>query len=373
MRPTLARISLSALAHNVRVLQKIAAPAGLCAVVKADGYGHGLPAVARACLMNGVTCLGVATVEEGATLRDAGLAAPVLVLGGILPADAPAVIHNRLTQTVFEPAAVRALQAAALARGTQAHVHIKLDTGMNRIGLRTPDELQALLRALQDCPNIRVEGAFTHLYGADEPGAAQSVPRQLRRFEELLAPLRGRYENLTLHAANSAGLLCFPQARYGMARPGIALYGAMSDEDNARYGLLPVLSLQTRAVYVKEIEAGEGVGYGHAYTAAQRRKVMTIPVGYGDGYARASGPCGVQAIVRGKLVPVVGRVCMDQATLDVTDVPCAAPGDLVTLIGRDGAQSVSAGQIAHRLGTISYEVLTRLSPRVQRVYDQATP
>ncbi len=359
-------IDLEAIRNNVRVMRAaIHGGAKFLAVVKADAYGHGAVPVARAALEAGAKALAVAIPEEGMELRAAGIDAPILVLGGIDAAAAPAVVAADLTQVVFDEARVRALSEAAVRLGKTAHVHLKLDTGMGRIGVRTPEAVRALVRLIDSLPGVELRGCFTHMATADEPDSTGTL-EQIARFDALCAVIAEEHPApITRHAANTASIFCYPQAHYDMVRGGIALYGYPPVPGVK--GLMPAMRWVTRAVYVKTIEPGDAVSYGGQFVAKRPTRVMTVPVGYADGYRRGLSGKGY-VLVRGRRAPVLGRVCMDQIMVDVTDIPGAQEDDEVVLLGAQGGDCIDAQEMADWLGTISYEVLCSPSKRVPRVY-----
>ena len=362
-------IDLDAIRHNVGVMRShIAGGAEFLAVVKANAYGHGAVPVARAALEAGADMLAVAIPEEGVELRRAAIDAPILVLGGAEPEAADAIVASRLTQVVFDEARIRALSAAGERLGMTAQVHLKLDTGMNRIGVRTPEEARALAALIDSLPGIELTGCFTHMATADEDDRAGTLA-QIARFETLCAAIAQVHPApITRHAANTACIFRYPQAHFDMVRGGIALYGyppVPEAED-----LWPAMRWVTRGVYVKTIAPGERVSYGGTFEAKRQTRVMTVPVGYADGYSRGLSGKGC-VLVRGRRAPILGRVCMDQVMVDVTDIPGAQVGDEVMLLGRQGEACIDAQELADWLGTISYEVLCSPSARVPRVHVHA--
>ncbi|MCR4886097.1 MAG: alanine racemase [Clostridiales bacterium] len=363
-RGTYIRVDLSAIEENTRALRaSIGDTPHMLAVVKANGYGHGLVKVARAALENGADWLGVAIPEEGEALRSAGIGAPILVLGAVNGRGAQASVRFSLTQAVFDAERVRFLEKAAAEMDTVARVHIKCDTGMGRIGVRTEAELSAVLEEITHSPHVRLTGAFTHFADADGEGEEYSLS-QIRKFDRMRALLP---PGIICHAAASAAAVRYPQARYQMVRQGISLYGCPPIPTDIP--LRPALSWHTEIAYVKTVEKGECVSYGCTFRAERETRVATLPVGYGDGYHRAlSGKA--QVLIGGKRCPVIGRVCMDQIMADVTDVP---PGDCqigapVVLLGRQGKEEIPAEEIAAWAGTISYEMLLAATARVPILY-----
>ena len=362
-RATRLTIDLSAIAHNAAARCALA-PAGtrVMAVVKANAYGHGDVEVAKTALRNGCGALAVALPGEGARLRTAGLAAPILVLGAAEPEGAGLAVTYDLCQTVFLPEQTRWIAAEARRQRRVARVQIKIDTGMSRLGLSDPKALCQLASDILGDPWLRLEGAYTHLANADAPEDDFAL-EQLRRFDALADGLRALAPRLPLHAANSAGLIRFPSASYDWVRTGIALYGAPPLPCPAP--LRQAMRWTTRASYVKTVPSGATIGYGRTHAAADTLRVMTLPVGYADGYLRALSN-RAQVLVRGQRAPIVGRVCMDQCMADVTAIPEASIGDEVVLLGRQGTQSIGADELGEWAGTISYEVFCAISPRVTR-------
>ena len=368
---TVARVRPSAIESNVRRLVAAADGAALCAVVKADGYRHGAVAAARAALAGGASWLAVATIAEAVevvegTDRDA----PVLILSEIAPpftAEASARCSDRVRFTVASVAGVEALAAAAV---SERRVHLKVDTGMHRMGA-APRELAVVteaLKATRSC--LRLEGVWTHLAVADSPGDPFTA-EQLRRFDHALGSLRrGGLDPGIVHTANSAGLLAHPEARRDLVRAGIAVYGVPpSPELGGIVELEPAMDLMSRVTAVRTVEPGESVSYGRHWWAEQPARVATVAVGYADGIRRDSGPAGVEVLVRGRRCPIVGMVTMDQlmVALDPAIADEASVGDEVVLIGRQGTEEITATEVAGRLGTIAYEVLTSISVRVPRL------
>lgn len=367
-------VDLGAIRYNVRVMLEHLSPGTkLMAVVKADAYGHGAVPVAKAALSQGAQALAVAIPEEGVQLREAGIKAPILVLGGIEPDAADAVVRNGLIQTVFDTRVLAALSAAAEKYGRPAQVHIKLDTGMSRIGVRDEAQVRALTKAIVSDRRLCLCGAFTHFATADADDAAsvEATHRQMERFNALCAAIREEapQAQLTLHCCNSAGIFRYPQAHADMARGGITLYGCPPSPGIAGIPpLKPALRWVTCGVLVKDLPEGASVSYGATFTAEKPMRVMTVPVGYADGYRRALSNGVGSVLVRGRRAKVLGRVCMDQIMVDVSDIPDAQAGDEVVLLGRQGDDEITAQEMADWLLTISYEVLLAPSVRVPRVY-----
>ena len=365
-RPTYAEVDLAAIQHNVRILrERVGVP--LTAVVKADAYGHGAVPVARAVVAAGAERLAVATVDEGIELRTAGLALPILVLGWTPPDAVEPALRFGLTLTVFDRPSLEAIAAVAARTGLTATVHVKLDTGMGRLGFPTwrGDGL-AELAALLTRPGIDVEALYTHLSAADDDDAYTSA--QLARFDAACQRLREAGLNFRLrHAANSAGALRFPASRYDTVRLGIALYGLDAFPGAARAaGLRPALRWRTAVAQVKVIEAGIGISYGHTYVPDRPVRVAVLAVGYADGYDRALSNLG-QVLIGGRRARVLGRVCMDQVIVGEVDEG-VRPGDEAVLLGAQGDDEITASEMADWLETIPYEVVTRIGARVPRRY-----
>ena len=366
LRHTFCEIDLDAIRHNVRVMRaSTQGGAAFLAVVKANGYGHGAVQVARAALDAGASMLAVAIPEEGIELRKAGFTAPVLVLGGAEKEASEDIVRHDLTQVVFDEESIRALAAAGRRLGQEAKVHLKLDTGMCRIGVRTEEEAQALTRLIDSLEGIELTGCFTHMATADED-AREGTLAQIARFEKLTAAISAVHPGkIVRHAANTASIFRYPQAHFDMVRGGIALYGYPPHPEVR--GLRPAMRWVARAVYVKTIRPGDRVSYGGLFEAKKETRVMTVPVGYADGYRRGLTGKGC-VLVRGQRSPILGRVCMDQIMVDVTDIPGAQAGDEVVLLGAQGEEMIDADEMAAWLDTISYEVICSPSSRVPRVY-----
>lgn len=365
MRPTAAEVDLDALAHNVGRLVERSAPARVCAVVKADGYGHGAVPVARAALAAGASWLAVALVEEAAELRAAGLEGPILLLSEARPAEHAEVVALGLRATLYTGPGVEAASAAAIAAGATLAVHLKVDTGMHRVGC-APGEAVALAQAVEAAPGLALEGVWTHCAVADEPGNAFTA-EQLRRFDAVRDALAAAgIEPSLAHAANSAAAIAHPGARYDLVRAGIAVYGiAPSPALEGELDLRPALSLRSEVTHVKRVGAGEGISYGLHHTFDHEATVVTVPVGYADGVRRRLGLLHQEVLIGGRRRPIVGVVTMDQLMVDCGDDPVAV-GDEVVLLGRQGREEVTAAEWAAALDTIGYEITCAIGPRVPR-------
>ena len=370
-RATWAEIDLDAISANVAALKAQAAAPRLMAVVKADGYGHGIVQAARAALAGGADWLAVALVEEGRRLRAAGVATPILVMAEPPVTAIPAILDAGLTPAVYSPAFVETLDRLAAERDTgPVAVHLKLDTGMRRVGAPQPCWEDAL-RQVRDARGLRLEGLWSHLAVADEPGHPFTAhqAREFRRGAALAKRLS--VEPDLLHLCNSAGTLFLHDEHHDMVRPGIAIYG-LEPAPGHDHGcpLRPALSFRSRLSYVKPLDEGEAVSYGLRWAAKEPTTVGTVPAGYADGVVRALSNRG-EVVVRGRRVPIVGTVCMDQFVVEVDGLG-AQPGDDVTLIGTQGGTSVTADDWAAWLGTINYEIVCGVGPRVPRVYRGTT-
>jgi alanine racemase len=368
LRPAWAEIDLAAVRANVRALCAAVAPAELLAVVKADGYGHGAVPVARAALDAGATRLGVALVEEGVELRAAGIDAPVLVLSEHRIEAAETVVGNRLVPIVYTPGAIDSLAKAVAARGSPPlPVHLKVDTGMHRVGCR-PDDALTLAHDIAERAELVLEGVCTHFAAADEPELDYTVG-QVERFESVLQQLRDAgIDPGLVHASNTAGALAYPEARYDFVRVGIGIYGIPPAPAFAgKVRLRPALSLHACVSHVKEVGAGARISYGLRYTTPRATRIATVPLGYADGIPRRLGHLGGEVIVHGVRCPIAGAVTMDQLMVDVGRLPVQV-GDEVVLIGRQGGAEVSATDWAELVGTIGYEIVCGIGPRVPRRY-----
>jgi alanine racemase len=367
-RPAWVAVDLDAIRANVRALVAAAAPAALLATVKADAYGHGAVEVARAAVDAGAEYLGVAFVEEGIDLREAGLDVPILLLSEPPPVAVPAVVAYRLTPLVYTANGIDALAKGVVEAGSPPlAVHLKVDTGMHRVGCAVPDAV-GLAEAIVARDELSFEGVATHLAVADEL-ESEYTDAQLDEFDEVVALISARVGRPAIvHAANSAGLLAHPRARYDLVRAGIALYGISPvDEAAAGVALQPALSLHARVSYVKELGAGARVSYGLRYELPRASRIATVPVGYADGVPRALGAVGGEVLVHGVRCSIAGTVTMDQLLVDVGDLDVAVDDDVV-LLGAQGDDVITADEWAGRLDTIAYEVVTRLGGRLPRRY-----
>jgi alanine racemase len=365
-RPTWVEVDLEAIAHNVRrVVNMIGPEVKLLAVLKADGYGHGAVRVARTVLNNGAYYLGVASVNEGALLRQAGIVAPILVLGYTPAWQARELVLNKLSATIFDLDVARALSRAAGELNSQVLVHVKVDTGMGRLGL-LPDDVASCALELQKLDNLVLEGIFTHFSVADtDPNYTRW---QITRFRQVLANVSEAGIEFPLsHAANSAAILKLPESHLRMVRLGIAMYGLdPSPKARCPASFRAALAFKTQVAQVKTLPPGSYVSYGNTYQTGGEQRIAVIPVGYADGFRRAPRHWG-EVLVRGQRAPIVGRVCMDQTMIDVTAIHEVRQGDEVVLIGEQGGERITAEDVAEKLGTINYEVVSEILARVPRV------
>ena len=367
-RPTVAEIDLGALRHNVRAIrERVGTRTQIMGIVKANAYGHGLVRVAHELLRFGVDQLGVAFVEEGIELRRSGISAPILVLGGIIGDQVEDFIRHDLMITASSTYKLEQIEEAAQSLGVRAKIHVKIDTGMERLGVHyySADEL---LERVALSPCCELCGVFSHL-ATSESADRCFTELQLERFHRVLElfPRRGWPMPLR-HISNSGGILNFPAAHLDMVRPGIVLYGVYPGAETERsVELKPVLSLKTRVVFFKVVKSGASVGYGRTWTAPHDTRIITLPVGYGDGYRRSLSNKGC-VLVRGNKAPLVGIVSMDQITVDIGPQGTAYNNDEVVLIGCQGGQKIAVEDLANWMDTIAYEVLTGINTRVPRIY-----
>lgn len=369
LRPTYMLVDLDAIYENVESLKApLDKSVKFLGVVKGDGYSHGIIPVAKTMHEAGVDYFAVAIAEEGAEMRRAGITEEsILVLGLSLKQSFPLAIEYDLTLTVCEKENILQLQETAKSMGKNIKVHIKIDSGMSRIGVRNEAELSEVLDTISKCENIILEGVFTHFATADEEDDLPTK-NQIEKFEGLLNIINNRGLKLLVHAANSAATLNYKQTHYDMVRPGVCSYGYYpSDYVIKNVKLKPAFEWHTKIAYLKLIEKGDSVGYGFNYKAEGKRKIATLPVGYADGYRRDIGNSGY-VLIRGQKAPVVGKVCMDQCMVDVTDIKDVSIGDDVVLIGKSGKQQITIETMAGWLNASKYEMLAVISKRVPRVY-----
>ncbi|MGI9023781.1 MAG: alanine racemase [Acidimicrobiales bacterium] len=377
-RPVWAEVDLGAVRRNAEILARLAGPARLCAVVKAGAYGHGAVEAARAAVAGGASWLGVALVEEGAHLRAEGVDTPILVLSEPTHAAMADVHALDLTPTVYTPAGVEAAAKAVVAAEDRRPlaVHVKVDTGMHRVGA-APADAVSVARAVAERGELRVAGLWTHFAVADDPDDPFTATQDAR-FRDVAGEVAAALAALgalppLLHAANSAACIAHPGTRHDLVRCGIALYGAPPAPALAgRVDLRPALSLCARVSHVKRVAAGEGISYGLRYRTARPSVVATVPIGYADGVPWRLGVTGGEVLIRGRRRPIAGRVTMDQLTVDCGEDD-VSPDDEVVLLGRQGDESIDAWEWAGRVGTIAYEIVSGIGPRVPRTYTSSSP
>ncbi|ATW25576.1 alanine racemase [Candidatus Formimonas warabiya] len=369
-RPVWAEINLEAVAHNIKEIRRIVPPqTKIMAVVKADGYGHGAEKIARTVLDCGAEMLAVATFGEAKQLREAGISGPILVLG-YTPADqAGDIIDYRITQTVFTREMAEALSRKAQEKNRLSVIHLKIDTGMGRIGFLPNQDTVQTIKSIVRLDGLFVEGIFTHFAVADETDKSFSQ-YQFHQFTEFLGELQK--ENIEIpvkHAANSAAIIDLPETHLDMVRAGIIIYGLYpSDQvDKSRIHLRPALELKAEVSFVKKVSPGTSISYGRKFIAPKETVIASLPLGYADGYSRMLSNKG-ELLLGGKRVPIVGTICMDQFMVDASQVPGVKIGDEAVLIGAQGAENIPVEEIAERLNTINYEIVCMLSERVPRVY-----
>jgi alanine racemase len=366
----LARVDVGAIERNcVRLRELLTGGAMLCAVVKADGYGHGAVWAARAALEGGAEWLAVATAAEAEDLRRHGIAVPILVMGALTPEEARVALEADADVVVWREGFVRSLAERAVRGARPPRVHVKLDTGMGRLGTADPDEARRVAAAVAEDDRLELAGLMTHFATADEPGD-DHFPAQLERFTAFAEELRGQHRGLLVHAANSAATFRDPGSHFGMVRCGIAIYGLDPFQgDPAERGLEPALTLESWVAAVKPFRAGDSAGYGRSWRAAEETWVGVLPIGYGDGWRRAlSNNCEV--LVRGRRVPLVGTISMDNVTVELGPETDVEPGDRAVLIGAQDGERILCEEVARRLDTINYEVTCGLTPRVRRRYER---
>ena len=350
--------------HNMNLIRQSVSPhVKIMAVVKADGYGHGALQTAEASIRGGADMLAVASVHEGVELRRGGIHVPILVLGAVTAADVQEGVDSDLIQTVCSPGMIDLCQEAAVLSGKKAEVHLSVDTGMGRIGVRNDRERDGVLQEIEKCDLVSLKGVFTHFADADGGEDGNRYTReQYRQFTEIIAPLP---DGILRHCCNSAAIHRFPEMALDMVRAGISLYGYPPVP--TLLDLKPCMTWKAVISYIKEIPPGSCVSYGRTYKNTHTERVATVTCGYGDGYHRAAGKQGY-VLIHGQRAKIIGRICMDQFMVDVSGIERAEVGDEVVLIGEEGNERISAEDIAQWAGTISYEILLSSGTRVERVY-----
>jgi len=363
-RATQAIINLNAISANVAAVRNIIGPVrDLMAVVKADAYGHGAQRVSETALKSGATCLGVALPREGEDLRSGGIDVPILVLGLIHAKEVNKVVQSRLEQTVCTLELAEALNQAAEASSEKINIHVKVDTGMGRIGLNPHDTID-FVQTISRFKNLHLKGIFSHLPCADNEDKT-FTHRQISVFDDLIREVEASGIHIPLkHLANSAGILDFPKSHYDLVRPGIMLYGLRPSSHVGRnVRLKPAMTLKTKVAYLKQIPPDTPVSYGHTFCSSKEMRIATLPLGYGDGYSRGLSN-RAYAMIRNRQAPLVGRVCMDMCMFDVTDIENLQAGDDAVLFG----EKPTVDELADQLDTINYEIVCSIGKRVPRIY-----
>ena len=365
-----AEIDLDAIAHNTREIKKLTgSKVEMMGVVKADAYGHGVLEVVRTLLDNGVTQLAVSMLDEAIQIRKMGIDVPILVLNYTDPARADEIIHNRVTQTVFSTDLAQALSAAAVRLGKDVRIHVKVDTGMTRVGFIPGYNAVRNIMEISRLPGIILEGIFTHFASADESDKSYTL-MQFERFMNLCTELiRAGIHIPVKHVCNSAGILQYPEMHLDIVRPGIILYGLYPSREVAgKIDLRPAMTLKANVIFVKDVDKDTYVSYGRTFRTDRKSRIATIPIGYADGYTRLMSNKG-RMLVNGEYAPVIGRICMDQCMLDVTDLKHDVHvGDEVVIFGRQNGSCISVDEIADQVGTINYELVCIIGKRIPRVY-----
>lgn len=365
-----AEIDLDAIAHNTREIKKLTgSEVEMMGVVKADAYGHGVLEVVRTLLDNGVTQLAVSMLDEAIQIRKMGIDVPILVLNYTDPARADEIIHNRVTQTVFSTDLAQALSAAAVRLGKDVRIHVKVDTGMTRVGFIPGYNAVRNIMEISRLPGIILEGIFTHFASADESDKSYTL-MQFERFMNLCTELiRAGIHIPVKHVCNSAGILQYPEMHLDIVRPGIILYGLYPSREVAgKIDLRPAMTLKANVIFVKDVDKDTYVSYGRTFRTDRKSRIATIPIGYADGYTRLMSNKG-RMLVNGEYAPVIGRICMDQCMLDVTDLKHDVHvGDEVVIFGKQNGSCISVDEIADQVGTINYELVCIIGKRIPRVY-----
>jgi len=365
-----ANIDLDAICNNIDNTRKILGyETKLMVILKADGYGHGAVPIAKALLDMAVDSFGIAILEEGIELRKAGIDKPILVLGYTPKGQYKKLVEYNITQTIFQYNTAKDLSEEALSQGKTAKVHIKVDTGMSRIGFFDDEESIEEIKKISELKGIEIEGIFSHFACADEEDKT-SANGQLMRFLAFTKKLEEEGIRIPIkHIANSAAIIDIPEAKLDMVRSGIATYGLYPSEEVKKdvLALKPAMEIKSHVSYVKEVESGVGVSYGSTYVTKGKTKIATIPVGYGDGYPRQLSSKG-RVLIHGMSAPIIGRVCMDQFMVDVTNIPDVCQGDTVTLIGRDKEEFISVEEVANMSYSFNYEFICNVGKRIPRIY-----
>ncbi len=364
-----AKVDLDCIRYNMQKLKcNVREDAKMVAVIKTDGYGHGAIPIAKV-ISDLVEAYAVATVDEAMNLRRHGIEKPIYLLGFIHEGGIKCAIENEIRPAVFEYKTAEIISNMAVELNKTAKIHIKIDTGMSRLGFKTNDESLDIICKIKKLPNIEIEGIFTHFAASDEKDKT-SAKKQLEKYNVFVSKLKDKGVDIKIkHCSNSAGIVDMPEANMNEVRAGIALYGLYPSQDVNKEAvpLKPALELKSHIVFLKDVEEGVGVSYGSTFVTNKKTKIATIPIGYGDGYPRNLSNKGC-VLIRGKRAPIIGRVCMDQFMVDVTNIENVASGDEVTLIGKDKSEMISVEEIADLAGTFNYELVCNLGKRIPRVY-----
>ena len=367
-RATHAIINLQNLRENVTLLRKAAGPdAKFTAVIKANAYGHGIVEVAKCLEKEKVDFFAVALMEEGILLRENGITTPILILGITPDAQLVHVIENDLIPTIASLDSLREANQVAASLGMTCLFHLKIDTGMNRIGIKTQEELNTILDALPELPHVSLAGVFTHFANSEDP-ASDYCREQMDLFQSFVHTIRERGYSPIVHASNSGAVLYHPECVFDMVRCGISMYGYNPrGVPDPSVPLKPVLQLVTKVSFVKHVPENSTISYGRTFTTARDSVIATLPIGYGDGYMRSLSR-KASVLIHGKRAPIVGTICMDQLLVDVTDIPGVTCGDEAVMIGKQENEEITADELADLAGTISYEILLEINDRVPRIY-----
>ena len=369
IRPVWAEIDLDNLENNMKEIRRISKSKEIIAVVKADAYGHGALDVAPVLLENGATRLAVAVLSEAVELRNGGIHCPIMILGFTPPSLVDTLIENDIEQTVYSYELAEEISKMAVKKNKTAKIHIAVDTGMGRIGFLPDEDSIKQVYKISKLPNIVIEGLFTHFAAADEADKDYTF-YQIKKYNWFYENLKENNVNVNIrHIGNSAAIMDLPESHYDAVRPGIILYGCYPSNEvkKENINLKPVLSLKTNIVHVKKVPAGTSISYGRKFKTEKESIIATLPVGYADGYSRSLFN-KARVIVNGQFAKVVGRICMDQCMIDITDIPGVKVGDEVVLIGEQHGLKISVDDMAELMGTINYEVTCMISRRVPRVY-----
>lgn len=364
-RPVWIEVDLDAIQENTQTIRKLVKGADIMAVVKADAYGHGIVQVARAVLNGGASSLGVATLDEAIELREAGFAVPILIFGYSDPRYTELLVTHNLTQTVYDLETAAMISKLALKSGKLANVHVKIDTGMNRLGIKASDAV-SFMEEIGSYPGIKVKGIYSHFATADKANKSYAY-EQIRLFTEVKTKLNERYD-VKWHICNSAGVLELAEAWFDLVRPGIILYGIYpSQEVKRNIALKPALTLKAKIVHLKTVPSGTRISYGGSYITRCESRIATVPIGYADGLPRSLSNHG-EALIKGKRVKIAGTICMDYCMLDVTGIEGVTVGDEVVFIGAQDGDCITAAEVADKCKTIPYEIISRLGKRLPRSY-----